>query len=154
MLLAFVAIFLIAAAFASPAFGQQSGVQDAISSAQTAIKNSYDVAKQAESGGANIDSLVVKLNYAAELMSKAELAYASGDYDSAYIYATQCQSSLDNFVGQANALTTNAQANASQNLVLTILPLVTSVGLLCVGIAVWIVLGSRERRISDGSAKI
>ena len=154
MSLAFVAIFLIAAAFTSPAFAQQSGVQNAISSAQTAIKNSYDVAKQAESAGANIDSLMVTLNDAAELLSKAELAYASNNYNSAYIYATQCQSSLDNFAGQANALTTNAQANDSQNFVFTILPLAASIGLLCVGIAVWIVLGSRERRISDGSAKI
>jgi hypothetical protein len=154
MSLTFLAIFMIAAAFASGAFAQQSGVQNAISSAQTAIKDSYILAKQAESAGANIDSLIVKLNYAAELLSKSELAYASNDYNSAYIYATQCQSSLDNFAGQANALTTNAQANASQNLILTILPLAVSIGLLCVGIAVWIVLGSRERRINDGSAKI
>ena len=150
----FFAVFLVAAIFVSPVFADQSGAQNAISSAKNTIKNCYETVKQAESAGANVDSLMVTLNDAAGSLSKAELAYASNDYDSAYTYATQSQSKLGDLTGQATALTANAQANATQNFVFTILLVVASTGILCAGIAAWVVLGRRERRSTYGSPTV
>ena len=150
----FLTVFLVATIFVSPVFAEQSGAQNAISSAKNTIKNCYEAVKQAESAGANVDSLMVALNDAAGLLSKAELAYASNDYNSAYTYATQSQSKLGDLTSQATALTTNAQANATQNLVFTILLVVASIGILCAGIAAWVVLGRKERRSTYGSPTV
>lgn len=150
----FLIVFLVAAIFVSPVFASQGSAQTAISSAKNTIKNCYDLVKQAESAGANVDSLMTTLNDAAGLLSKAELVYASNDYDLAYTYATQTQSKLSGFTGQATALTANGQAYATQNFVYTILSLAASIGILCVGVAVWAVLGRRERRSFDGSPTV
>ena len=150
----FFAVFLVATIFVSPVFADQGGAQNAISSAKNTIKNCYDAVKQAESAGANVDSLMVTLNVAAGSLSKAELAYASNDYDSAYTYATQSQSKLGDFTSQATALTANAHANATQNLVFTILSVAGSIGILCAGVAAWVVLGRRERRNFHGSSTV
>ncbi len=150
----FLAVFLVAAMFVSPVFAQQGSAQNAISQAKNTIQTCYDAVKQAESAGANVDSLMVTLNDAAGSLSKAELAYASNDYNSAYTYATQSQSKLNDFTGQATALKENAQANATQNLVYTILSAVGSIGILCAGIVAWVVLGRRQRRSINGSPTV
>jgi len=150
----FLAVFLVAAIFVSPVFAQQGNAQNAISSAKNTIKNCYEAVKQAESAGANVDSLMVTLNDAAGSLSKAESAYSVNDYGSAYTYATQCQSKLTDFTSQATVLTTNAKATASQNSVTTILLVVASVGILCAGITAWVVLGRRERRSIHGSSTV
>ncbi|MCL5948891.1 MAG: hypothetical protein M1490_00235 [Candidatus Bathyarchaeota archaeon] len=149
-----VAVFLVAALFISPVFADQGDAQNAISLAKTTIKNCYDAVKQAESAGANVDSLMVTLNGAAGLLSKAELAYASKDYNSAYTYATQSKSKLGDFTSQATAQTANAQANATQNLMFTILSVVGSIGILCAGVVAWVVLGRRERGSINGSPEV
>ena len=150
----FLTVFLVAAIFVSPAFADQGGAQNAISSAKDTIKNCYDAVKQAESAGANVDSLMATLNDAAGSLSKAELAYASNDYDSAYTYATQSQSKLNDFTGQATALKENARANATQNFEYTIFSLAVSIGILCAGVTAWVVLGRRERRSIYGSPTV
>jgi hypothetical protein len=142
----FLAVFLVATIFVSPVFAQQGNAQDAISSAKNTIKNCYDAVAQAESAGANVDSLMVTLNDAASSLSKAELAYSANDYGSAYTYATQCQSKLADLTSQAATLKTDAQAAASQNFLINILLVAVSIGVLCSGIAAWVILGRRERR--------
>lgn len=152
--LVFFVVFLVAAIFVSPVFADQGDAQNAISSAKNTIKNCYEAVKQAESAGANVDSLMVTLNDAAGLLSKAELAYSSNDYDSAYTYATQCQSKLGDFTSQATTLADNAHANTTQNFDYVILSAVGSIGILCAGVAAWVVLGRRERRSIDGSSTV
>jgi len=150
----FLTVFLVVAIFVSPVFANQGGAQNAISSAKNTIKNCYDAVTQAESAGTNVDSLMITLNDAAGSLSKAELAYASNDYNSAYTYATQSQSKLGDFTSQATVLKENAQANATQNFVYTILSLAASIGILCAGVAAWVVLGRRERRSFHGSPTV
>jgi hypothetical protein len=150
----FFAVFLVAAIFVSPVFADRGGSQKAISSAKDSLKNCYDAVKQAESAGANVDSLMVTLNDVAGSLSKAELAFAGNDYDSAYTYSMRCQSKLNDFTSQATALKENAQATATQNFVFTILSLAASIGILCAGITAWIVLGRRERRSFHGSPTV
>lgn len=137
---------LVSGLFILSASASQGSAQESISSAKTNLRDCYSAVLQAESAGANVDSLVVTLNQAAGLLTNAELAYASMDYDAAYSYASQSQSELSGFNAQAIALQQNASANALQNSLFTLFTLVLSVAVLCVGIVVWVVLNRRERR--------
>jgi hypothetical protein len=69
---------------------------------------------QAESAGANIESLMITLNEVADLLSKAELADAAKDYGAANNYASQSQSKLKGLTGEAATLTQSTQSSASQ----------------------------------------
>jgi hypothetical protein len=104
----FAAIFIAVLSAPSMALAQQN---DAISTAQNKLVQCYDAAKAAESAGANISQLTIKLNNAGSLLSRAQLAYSSGDSASASNLAAQSQNELDGFVSDANSL----QASASQS---------------------------------------
>ncbi len=144
--IAVVILFITAALFASPVFAQQNSAQTAIISAQNNFKSCYDAAKQAQAAGANVDSLMTTLNDAAGSLSKAQLAYASNDYNSAYTYATQSQTMLNGFISQAAALQQNANNNDNQNFIITILSIIGSVAIVCVGIAAWVTLNRKPRK--------
>jgi hypothetical protein len=139
-------LFITTALFASPAFADQNSAQTAIMSAQNNLKTCYDAAKQAQATGANVDSLMVTLNDAAGLLSDAELAYASNNYNSAYNYATQSQSKLNGFTSQASALQQNAINNDNQNFITLVSSVIGSVAILCVGIVAWVILNRKQRK--------
>ena len=134
------------ACFAAPVFADQSSAQIAISALQNRLKTCYGAAEQAEAAGANVNNLMADLNDAAGLLSKAQLAYASNDYTSAYTYASQSQQSLDNFVSQASALQANADQKNATAYLTTVLSIVTSLALLCVGVGAWLILNRQGRR--------
>jgi hypothetical protein len=147
-------LFLFTAIFTSPVMAEQGSAQTAISSAKNTIKSCYDAVKESEAAGANIDFLMVTLNDAAGLLSKAELAYASNDYNSAFDYASKSKNKLNNFIPQANALKEDAIKNNNQNFITIVLSLVVSAAILCVGIAAWVVLNRKERRNLNGSPTV
>ena len=150
----FLFLLITVGMFASPVLADQASAQTAIASAKNNIKSCYNVAKEAEAAGANVDSLVTTLNSAAGLLSEAELAYASGDYNSAGTYATQSQSKLDGFISQANAAKENAMNLANQNSSSILLSVIVSASILCAGIAGWFVLNGKERKNVSGSETI
>ena len=86
------------------------------------------------------------LNDAAGSLSEAELAYASNDYNSAYTYATQSQTTLNGFISQATALQQNANNNDNQNFITIVLSITGSVAILCVGIFAWVILNRKGRK--------
>jgi len=145
------AVFLFSVLLAPSVSAQQENAQAAISSAKDTLKNCYDAVLQAESAGANIDSLVAALNDAASSFSTAELAYVTGDYDTAYTAASQCQNKLDGFIAQAEALKEGAETADNQNFWFTIIFSVFSLAVLGGGAAVWVVLNKREWRKIHGS---
>jgi predicted PurR-regulated permease PerM len=145
-ILVFLAVVFSVSVLLIPSVASQGNAQSMISSAKNTITQCYGAAQQAESAGANVDSLISMLNQAAGSLSKAELAYSSGDYAAAYSAASQCQSQLSGFVSQANDLKQNAQAASSQSFLFTVLSLVSSVFILCAGVGAWIGLNRRERR--------
>ncbi len=152
--MAFLVLFLVAAIFCALVSASQESAENAISSAKDAVKNCYYAVKQAESAGANVDALMVTLNDAAGLLSQAELAYASNDYDSAYTYATQSQNKLTGFISQATAQKETALQIGNQNYIFIIMSLVIAVGILCGGIAGWAALSRHERRHLHGSRTV
>ena len=98
------ALLLVVASLPSCTVSAQTGDSGAISSAQNTLNTCYEAAKGAEAAGANITSLQDTLNTAGALLSKAELANSQNDFASANSYAQQAQSTLANFVSEANSL--------------------------------------------------
>ncbi len=142
---AIVILFLAASLFASPVFAQNSA-QAAIDSAQSNLRSCYEAVEQAQAAGANVDSLMATLNDAASSLSQAQLAYASDENSTAINYATQSQSKLNGVTSEASILQANAINSDTQNLLVTFLSIISSVSILGVGLAAWIVLNKRDRR--------
>lgn len=144
---AVIAIFFMATVlFASPVLADQNSAQAAIDAAQNSLSSCLASVQRAEAAGANVDALTATLNDSADLLTEAQLAYASNDYNSAYTYATQSQSMLSGVTSQASELQQNAVNNRNQNITVLVLSVVTSVAILCVGVAAWLRLGDKGRK--------
>jgi hypothetical protein len=154
LVLTSVAIMLLLASLSAGhlVFGlAESDAASAISAAEDKIVLCYDAVAEADAAGANVTGLLATLNTAGEFLSRAELSYSVGDFDSAVVYADQSQDELDGFVVEAGALTDTAvQANYLGSLVLAG-SAVGAVGVVCGGFAVWFLFKKREE--AGGVAK-
>lgn len=146
-LVAAMIFFISAMVFTSTASADQNSAQSAISSAQSNFKNCYQAVKQAQAAGANVNQLMTTLNNSSALLSKSQLAYASGDYNSAYTYANQCQNELNGFVSQANALQANAANSRNSRYLIDGISIIASIAILCVGIAAWSHISRKGRKV-------
>ena len=147
-------IIIINALYGSAVLAQQESYSTAISSAQNNLQSCYEATKQAEAAGANVNSLIGTLNEAAGLLTKAQLAYASGDYGLADNYASQSQSKLDGFVSQANTLKQNAQNSNVQKLIVTLLSVLCAIAILCLGLIAYVRLNRTGRNDLNGIAAV
>jgi hypothetical protein len=93
---------------------------DAISAAQSKIVQCYNAAKAAESAGANISQLTLRLNSAGLLLSHSQLAYSTGDFGLSSNLAGQCQNELASFVSDANSLQTSAAQSQTFDFLLNV----------------------------------
>lgn len=119
----------------------QSSAGSDIASAQSKLIQCFDAAKAAENAGANISALTDTLNDAGFLLSKAELAYSSGDYSGADTLAIQSQNELISFVSTANSLQSNAEQKQNVNFLLDFVVPIASVMAIIVGsFVVWALL--------------
>lgn len=114
----FVFLVVFATIVGSPVWGQADAA--AISSARNTILNCYSAVKEAETAGANITLLVSTLNEAGSLLSQAELAYATGDFNVAFNLASQSQNTLANLIGEANTLRDIATRQQNQDFLITV----------------------------------
>ena len=151
LLIAMSAIFL-----SSPStivFAQQNDAGSSILSAQNKLVNCFEAARMAETSGANISQLTKTLNDAGSLLSRAELAFSTGDNDSAQGLALQSQNELTNFISQANSLQTSATQNRSNSFWLNFVGSVSGTFAVIVGsVVIWVMLRRKYR--NSGSAKI
>ena len=83
--------------------------------------------------------------------SEAKLAYAGKDYNSSYIYATQSQSTLNDLISQVSALTENANNSDNQNFIISVLSVIGSLAILCLGVVAWFAISRRDRQDFHGS---
>ncbi len=150
LLLAMSAIFL-----SSPSivFAQQSNTASAISMAQSELVTCYEAARMAEASGANISQLTRTLNDAGSLLSRAELAFSTGDNDSAQSLAIQSQNELTSFISEANSLQTSASQIRSNSFLLNFVGSISGTIAVIVGsLIVWFLLKRKYR--AEESAKI
>jgi hypothetical protein len=131
--------------FATPAFAQQDSALTAINSAQNNLINCYNAVRDAEAAGANVTSLTITLNSAANLLSQAQLAYASNDYGNAYNDATQSQTILNGFTSQVSNVKQTAENTQTLNSFTIILSIIISITILGAGISAYVLLSRRER---------
>jgi type II secretory pathway pseudopilin PulG len=139
-----IVLLLVLAVAASPVWAEQAGVSTAISSAKTTILDCYNAAKDAEAAGANITVLVGTLNEAGSLLSQAELAYATNDFDTAYDLAVQSQNTLSGFVAGANALRDAAVQQQNQGFLVNVVgSVIGTFVVIAAGFAAWLLLKKR-----------
>jgi hypothetical protein len=82
------------------------------------------------------------------------LAYASGNYDEASLAANQCLNKLVGIPAQGNTLKAQAQSTSAENSVSVYVSLAVAGAVFCGGVAAWVVLSKKERRLIDGSAAV
>jgi hypothetical protein len=143
LLFATILSVLLTAAVALPPHSilAQTGASGAISSAQNMLNTCYEAAKEAEAAGANITALQDTLNTAGLLLSKAELAISQSDFASANSYAQQAQSTLSNFVSEANSLKDTASQQVQMSFLINVVGSIAGTFAVIGGsIALWIFL--------------
>jgi hypothetical protein len=136
-------LFFVSRLFTTITFAQVSQDQaaSALANADSAVTLSYQAALKAEDFGANVSSLLVRLNDAGGLLSRAHLAYNSGDFDSAQRLAAQSQEKLNGFVAEANALRETAIHEYYMDFIVNIIGSVLgAISIVCIGFFVWFLL--------------
>jgi len=134
-------LLLFVTVVASPVWADQGAATAAISSAKNTIVDCYSAAKEAEAAGANITVLVGALNEAGSLLSQAESAYASSDFDAALNLAIQSQNRLNNFIGEANALKETAAQQQNQDFLINVVgSIIGTFAVIVAGFTAWLFL--------------
>jgi len=147
-----VLLLLFVTAMMAPVWAEQEGAQSAISSAKNTILTCYRAAREAEAAGANITVLTAMLNQAGSLLSQAEFAYATSDFDTASNLASQSQNVLTNFVGEANALKETATQQRNQDFLVNVVgSIIGAFTVIVVGGVVWLFL-KKKYKTSEASA--
>jgi lipopolysaccharide biosynthesis regulator YciM len=154
LLAALVILFFAFSQINALASASQGSAQSAINSAKATLKTCYEAMRQVEDAGANVEGLTQTLNDAAALLSKAELAYAAESYDDAANFAAQSRTQLNDFEAEVNTQAEAAQQANTQGVLVMLVSLVASVALLCVGFAIWINLGKKQRSPRHGAATV
>ena len=141
-------LLLFVTVVASPVWAEQSNAETAISSAKNRILDCYNAAKEAEVAGANITSLIATLNEAGALFSQAELAHAANDFGAAVNLAVQSQSTLGDFVSEANILKETASQQRNQDFLINVVgSLVGASAVVGTGILTWIFLKKKTQEM-------
>ena len=145
------ALFIAVLSVPSVVWAQQSDAASAISAAQSKLVQCYDAARAAEAASANISVLTNRLNSAGLLLSRAELAYSTGDFGSAQSLAVQSQDELASFVSDANSLQSSAAQSKSFDFLLSIVGSV--VGTVVVLVGSFVVWGLLRRKYGNSGVQ-
>ncbi len=116
-----------------------------IDEARSALISSYLSVVDAEEAGANVTSLLVTLNNATDLLSKAEFAYANaganGNYDVPYAYASECEEMLNGFSAEVLTLKNSAvQQGFSDFMIYFVGSILGTVGVVLGSYVLWVAL--------------
>jgi hypothetical protein len=89
MLLVFASLFLVPMAVAETSKDQAAS---ALANADEAVSSAYQAVSKAEESGANVSSLLVRLNVAGEYLANADIQYRLGKFENATRFANLCYS--------------------------------------------------------------
>jgi hypothetical protein len=113
----------------------------AISDARSRIVTCFEAAQLAESAGANISSLTMKINDAGSLLSIAEVAFSSGDFLGAQRLALESRTLLSDFESAADSLRVAATQAANMDFWVNIVgSCVGTIVVIVVSVFVWTLL--------------
>jgi hypothetical protein len=112
--------------------------RSAMVQADQTIKDCYLAVAAADKAGGNVTDLLSTLQYAGMLLSKANLAFGKGDYDSAYNLAVQSKAKLEGFVADANLVKEAAEHSANIDFMINVVgSSVGTVAIMVGSLAVW-----------------
>ena len=122
--------------------------QSAVKEASQRIASCYEAAAKASKAGANVSVLLQNLTAAGNLLSKAQLAFAQGNFNSSNTLALQSQQTLQGFEAQAASEQNEAaQANYAGFMINIVGSLVATAAVLIGSIALW-------ARLKKGTGKV
>lgn len=139
-----VLLLLFVTVVVAPVWAQQEGASSAISSARNTITSCYTAAREAEAAGANITALTATLNTAGSLLSQAEFAYTTNDFDAAVSLASQSQNTLANFIGEVTTLKETATQQQNQDFLINVVgSVIGAFAAIVAGFVVWVFVKKR-----------
>jgi len=107
--------------------------------ADDALKKAYVAVSDAERAGANVSSLIVRLNEAGGVLAVAEMAYGNKDYDGASEKAEACVMMANGVFADASRLKSSALVDARLRFLNTLMLSITSAVVFVAGLVlVWI----------------
>jgi hypothetical protein len=121
----------------------ESEAQLAVRAAEDRILVCYEVASDVANSGANVSTLLLVLNEAGALCSRAEMTYRNSDFDSATSLATLCVEKLDSFVDDARFLEQEASRQQFLDLVVLAASVVATIVVFVVSVVAWLVLNRK-----------
>jgi len=128
--------------------------ENATKVAQTIMTECYEVAAEAQETGANITTLINKLNRAGDVYSKALSACKNGNYRLAVELANESQNILENFVDDANDLKEEAVERSHWDFMVNVVgSSVGSVLVIALGFGLWSLL-KRKYAVEERKMKI
>jgi len=122
----------------------------ALATTKESVTSAYQALSKAEESGANVSSLLTRLNEAGWLLVRADIAYKLGDFDSTLEFATQSQEKLNGFVADADALRENAILEHYWDFTVNIVGSITgAIGVICCSLIVWFFLKRRYEKVGS-----
>lgn len=116
----FIASILLFAWFIQACFAvDQVDAEESLIKAENDLASAYVVVAEAERAGANVFELLFRLEFAGALLASANNSYRVGDYDMAYLHATNCSNTVDGVVVEAAGLKLEAGEAYGERLFLT-----------------------------------
>jgi hypothetical protein len=89
-------------------------VQTTLAKAEVAAGSAYRSVVEAETAGASIADLLVKLNDSLSMLAKAQVQYRVGNLDQALSLANQCSDSLSGIEAEAGIVKETALSDGSR----------------------------------------
>jgi len=125
----------------------ESEAQIAVEAAEDKILTCYQAASNAANSGANVSVLLLILDEAGTLYSRAQLAYQNGDFNSATSLANLSVEKLSNFVDDANLLEQEASKQQFMDFLALAASAVATMLVLFASAIAWIVLNRTPRKV-------
>jgi hypothetical protein len=128
----------------------ETEAQSTVNEASQRIVTCYEAVVKASNVGANVSALLQVLNTAGNLFSRAQLAFAGGDFNSSYALALQSKQVLEGFdaraAGQQNDAAHAGYADFTVNVVGS---LVATVAVLGGSFALWTWLKKKPVKVVE-----
>lgn len=114
--------FFILCCLIAPCTCTASGneVQAALGKAEVAAGSAYRSVVEAETAGANVADLLLRLNDSLSMLAKAQVQYRVGNLDQALSLANQCSDSLNGIEAEGGMMREKAISNGSRRILISV----------------------------------
>jgi hypothetical protein len=116
----------------------EGDARSAITGAEQRVSTCYSAGAEAQKAGANVTLLLLTLDDAGMLLSRAHLHFEKGNFDDAQVLAVQCKTILQGFESEASSLRDTAANARSLDFMINVAgSAVGAIVVVVAGFAVW-----------------